>query len=352
MIFLWPEMLALLLAVPTLIALYIVLLRRRAKQAVRYASLTTVKEAMGTRERVRRHIPPFLLLLALTLIILATARPAAILTLPSHSGTVILALDVSVSMRAQDVAPNRMEAAKSAVRHFIEERPANTRVGIVSFAADATLLQAPTSNRQELLDTLKRIDLQAGTAVGSGILVSLQTIFPDAKLEPAPRSSKRGFATQNERRGTSLDVDPNTAGPEPKRVPPGSYDSAVIILLTDGQTTTGPDPVEAARMAAQRGVRIYTVGMGTSGGELILGDNWSVRVSLDEKSLKQIASETKGEYFYADNATDLAKVYNMLNSKLIMERKETEVSALFTAAAALLALLAATLSVVWHGRMQ
>ena len=134
-------------------------------------------------------------------------------------------------------------------------------------------------------------------------------------------------------------------------VPPGSYVSAAIILLTDGQTTTGPDPLEAARMAAERGVRVFTVGIGTEKGEMIGAEGWSMRVRLDEAALKNIANITQGEYFYAGTATDLRKVYETLNSKLVFEQRQSEITALFSAAAALVALLAAVLSMLWFGRI-
>jgi Ca-activated chloride channel family protein len=328
-----------------------VLLRRRIKNALRYASFATVKQALGPSQRVRRHVPPLLFLLALILLILAIARPTANLTLPSQRETVILAIDASVSMRAYDVAPSRIAAAKAAVRRFIAEQPLTTRVGIVSFAATASLVQAPTRNRDNILSALDSLELQVGTAVGSGILASLETIFPDTRFELPPRDAHPGRPRVNASRGTSLDSEPKPQIPEPQPVPPGSHDSAVIILLSDGQTTTGPDPIASARLAAARGVRIYTVGIGTPAGEIIVGQGWTVRVRLDEESLKRIASETKGEYFYADNATNLTKVYDTLNSKLILEKKATEVSALFTAAAALLAFLSAALSVCWASRL-
>lgn len=351
MTFVWPEMLLLLLVVPALVAAYFSLLRRRAKHALRYASLTTVKEAIGTSLRMRRHVPPLLFLLALTLMIVAIARPTAMLTLPSHRATVILAVDVSASMRARDVAPSRLAAAKAAVRSFIAEQPLTTRVGIVSFAGTASPVQAPTRNHEEILSALDALELQGGTAVGSGILVSLKMIFPDIRLNLRSSNPRPGRDPYDASHGASLDSDQNAPTPEPKPVPPGSYGSAVIILLTDGQSTRGPDPIESARMAAERGVRIYTVGIGTPSGEIIVGEGWTMRVRLDEESLKQIANETKGEYFYANNATDLTKVYNTLNSKLILEKKATEVSALFTAAAALFALVSATLSICWYSRL-
>jgi Ca-activated chloride channel family protein len=347
MTFLWPEMLSLLLLAPALAAAYAVLLCRRKKHALRYASLAFVKEAMGASQHVRRHLPPLLFLFALTLMIIAIARPAAVVTLASQHKTVILAVDVSVSMRADDVAPSRIEAAKASVRRFVGEQPRTTSVGIVSFAGAAALVRAPTRNREEILSALNALELQMGTAVGSGILESLRTIFPDIKFELPARNSFLGRPSF----GASLDRTPKPQTPAPPPVPAGSYGSAVIILLTDGQSTTGPDPIAAARLAADRGVRVYTVGIGTPSGEIMVGEGWTMRVRLDEESLKRIAAETKGEYFYADNAADLTKIYNTLNSKLVLEKKETEVSALFIAAALLLAVISAALSMQWASRL-
>jgi Ca-activated chloride channel family protein len=352
MIFLWPEMLWLLLIVPALVAAYFHLLRRKKKFAVRYASLAIVKEAMGPGQRMRRHIPPLLFLLALTLMIFAISRPAAVVTLPAQFGTIILAIDASGSMRANDVQPSRIAAAQAAARSFVKEVPRNTRVGVVSFAATATVVQAPTLSREDVLASLERFQLQRGTAVGSGLLISLKMLFPDLVFDlnssnPRPRAGRDGS------RGASLDRAPKSAAAaaEFKPVPPGSYSSAVIILLTDGQTTTGPDPIEASKMAAERGVRVFTVGVGTVNGEILGEEGWSMRVRLDEAPLKEIANVTKGEYFYADNATELTKIYKSLNSKLVLEKKETEITALFSALAALLALASGLLSMMWFNRI-
>jgi Ca-activated chloride channel homolog len=346
MTFLWPDMLWLLLAVPVLIGAYVLLLRRKKKAALRYASLSVVMDAMRAGQRLRRHIPPLLFLVAFTLMIAAIARPAAVLTLPTQHQTVILAMDVSGSMRATDVDPSRLVAAQTAGRAFVADLPSRTRIGVVSFAATASVVQPPTDNRDEILAAIDRFQLQRGTAVGSAILVSLKIIFPDIEFD-LRASTPRGEPV----RGFPLDLAQKQDKPGFKPAAPGSYSSAVIILLTDGQTTTGPDPIESARMAADRGVRVYTVGIGTTAGELIGSEGWSMRVRLDEASLKTIANLTQGEYFYAGTATDLKKVYETLNSKLVMEKKETEITALFAAAAAVLAVLAAFLSVLWFNRI-
>ena len=346
MTFFWPEMLWLLLLVPALLGAYVLLLRRKKKAALRYASLSLVREALGPGQRFRRHVPPLLFLIALALMLVAVARPSAVVTLPSQHETVILAMDVSGSMRATDVKPSRMVAAQEAARAFVAEQPKTTQIGIVSFAATASLVQSPTHSREDILGAIDRFSLQRGTAVGSGILVSLKTIFPDVEFD-LRLSNPRGPAQK------SAPLDP-AKGPEkspPKPVPAGSYSGAAIILLTDGQTTTGPDPIESARMAADRGVRVYTVGIGTASGEIIGAEGWSIRVRLDEESLKAIANVTRAEYFYAGTAADLQKIYQNLNTRIFFEQKETEITALFAAAAAMLAFLSALLSMLWFNRI-
>jgi Ca-activated chloride channel family protein len=340
MTFLWPELLALLLMVPVLVGLYLLLLRRKKKQALRYASLGMLKEAVGAN-RVRRHLPPLLFLLALIVLIVAIARPTATITLPSAYETIILAMDVSGSMRAADVQPNRIGAAQAAARAFVADQPSSARIGVVSFAATASVVQPPTRNREDILAAIDRFQLQRGTAIGSAILVSLKAIFPDVEFD-LRASNPRG-----EPRAAPLGK-----GATDKTVAPGSYGSAAIILVSDGQTTTGPNPIEAARMAAERGVRVYTVGIGTVQGEVLGAEGWSMRVRLDEEALKSIASITHGEYFYAgSSSTELKKIYESLNARLSFESKRTEITALVAAAAAALSLLAALLSMLWFNRI-
>jgi Ca-activated chloride channel homolog len=346
MTFLWPEMLWLLLIVPALVAGYFYLLRRKQQTALKYASLSMVKEAMGAGQRFRRHVPPLLFLLALIAMLVAVARPAAVVTLPSQHQTIILAMDVSGSMRAVDVQPNRITAAQAAAKAFVAEQPSNARIGVVSFAGTAAVVQVPTHNREDIIAAIDRFQLQRGTAIGSGIIISLATIFPDAGIEVNASNYGR-YAP----RGMPLDPTAKAEKKEFKPVPPGSYGSAAIILLTDGQRTTGPDSMEAARMAADRGVRVFTVGFGTKGGETIGYEGWSMRVRLDEETLKAIADVTRGQYFYAGSATDLKKVYESLNSKFLLEKKNMEITALFAAAAAITALASALLSLLWFNRV-
>ena len=346
MTFLWPEMLWVLLLVPALVAGYFYLLRRKQQTALRYANLSMVKEAMGAGQRFRRHIPPLLFLLALIAMLVAVARPAAVITLPSQHQTIILAMDVSGSMRAVDVEPNRISAAQAAAKAFVAEQPSNVLIGVVSFAATASVVQVPTRNREDIITAIERFQLQRGTAIGSGIIVALATIFPDAGIDVSSLIYGR-----NAPRGMPLDQAGKADKPEFKPVPPGSYTSAAIILLTDGQRTTGPDSIEAARMAADRGVRVFTVGFGTASGETIGFEGWSMRVRLDEATLKEIANMTRGQYFYAGSAKDLKKVYETLNSRIYLEKKDMEITALFAAAAAITALVSALLSLMWFNRI-
>jgi Ca-activated chloride channel family protein len=340
--FLWPTALWLMLLVPLLVLAYVWLLRRRKKNALSYASLALVKQALGQTSRWKRHLPPALMLLAIGVLLFAAARPTAVIKLPSAQETIILAMDVSGSMRAADVQPSRLVAAQEAAKAFVGELPRHVRIGVVSFAGTAAVVQAPTQSREDVVAAIDRFQLQRGTAIGSGIVLSLATLFPDAgidlsqitgaRLMPAPLGEKQD-------------------APKFKPVEPGSYNTGAIILLTDGQRTTGPDPLDAAKMAAERGVRVYTVGIGTTQGEIIGFEGWSMRVRLDEETLKNIALLTRAEYFYAGTAADLKKVYEGLSSKLVVEKKETEITALFAAIGALLALIAASLSVWWFGRV-
>ncbi|MEQ1683840.1 MAG: VWA domain-containing protein [Burkholderiaceae bacterium] len=341
MTFLWPEMLWLMIVVPLLVLLYVWLLRRRKKTAIRFANLTLVKEAMGKSAAWRRHLPPALLLMALSALLFAVSRPTAIISLPSQQETIILAIDVSGSMRATDVLPDRFTAAKDAAKAFLTDLPRSVRIGVVQFAGTAAVVQAPTLSRDDVAAAIDRFQLQRGTATGSGIVLSLATIFPEAGIDLSQITGQR-----------NMPPGPNDKAPvEFTPVQPGSYGSAAIIMLTDGQRTTGPDPMEAAKMAADRGVRVYTVGVGTKDGETIGFEGWSMRVRLDEDTLKNVANLTRAEYYYAGTAADLKKVYQALSTRLVVEKKETEVSALFAALGALLVMLAAGLSVWWFGRV-
>ena len=351
MSFLSPALLWLLATVPALVALYLFVLRRRKKAAVRYASLNLVHEAMGPGQRFRRHVPALLFLLSMVAAIIAIARPTAMITLPSEQRTIILSIDVSLSMRATDVEPDRITAAKEAAKAFVENQPPDVRVGIVSFAGTALLVQSPTHNRDDLVAAIDRLELQRHTAIGSGIIVALGTIFPDAGIDL--ESAIFGSRSPYMKRGVAIDQ-PDKAKSKNQEfvpVPPGSYASAAIILLSDGRRTTGPDPMDAAKMAADRGVRVFTVGLGTPQGGMAGFEGWSIYMRFDEEALKAIAEVTRGEYFSAASAAEVKRIYQALSSRFALEKKETEITALLSALAALLALASATLSLLWFNRI-
>jgi len=347
MSFIWPSMLWLLLLLPLTALLYAWLLKRRRKNTVRLASLGVAKAALGRGPGWRRHVPPAMMFLALAALLFAVARPTATITLPLAERTIILAMDVSGSMRAEDIKPNRLVASQEAAKTFIQALPREVKVGVISFAGTAAVVQAPTTSRDDVVAAIDRFQLQRATATGSGIILSLATLFPDHGIEIQHVTGQRNFPGGTGAKPLGKD------GTEKKFTPvaPGSYSSAAIIMLTDGQRTTGPDPLDAAKMAAERGVRVYTVGMGTTKGEIIGFEGWSMRVRLDEETLKSVATMTLGEYFYAGTAEDLKKVYEGLSSRMVTERKETEISALFAALGALLAFVSAGLSVWWFGRV-
>ncbi len=347
MVFLWPSLLWLLLILPLLVLLYLWLLRRRKVQALAYPGLALVRQALGSRAQWRRHLPPLLFLLGLAALLLAAARPLAVLKLPSEQQTIILAMDVSGSMRATDVEPDRLTAAQNAAKAFIKELPRHVRVGVVAFAGTAQLAQLPTQSHDDLLKAIDSFQLQRGTATGNGIMVALATLFPDAGIDIAALGGRQAMRVQPMDQVTRPEPEQKTFTP----VAPGSYRSAAIIMLTDGQRTTGVDPLEAAQWAADRGVRVYTVGVGTVQGEVIGFEGWSMRVRLDEDTLKAVALRTNAEYFHAATAQDLRKVYETLSSRISVETKETEVTALLALAGAALMLLAGALSVWWFGRV-
>jgi Ca-activated chloride channel family protein len=357
--FLWPELLWLLLIVPVLIAGYVYALHRRKKSAIRYASLMLVREAIGPRQGLRRHLPPALFLIGLTAAILAVARPSATVVLPAEYMTVVLAMDVSRSMLATDVAPNRITGAQKAARAFIEELPRNIRLGIVSFAGTAAVAQAVTEKREDMLAALDRFELQRGTATGSGLIMALSVLFPDHGIDLEAILFEGGYGGWGSggyggggARAKPIERANKKPAKEFRPVPVGSYTGGAIVLMSDGRRTTGPDPVEAAKMAADRGVRVFTVAFGSKDGAEIPGTygGWSFWARVDEEALKAVAKRTGGEFFRATSADDLKQVYQHLGAKFALERQETEVSALFSAGAAIMVILAALLSLLWFQR--
>jgi Ca-activated chloride channel family protein len=321
--FLWPQALIALAALPILAALY---LRR---SLVRMSGIVAVRPS-----RWRRHLPAVIYATALVMAVLATARPTALITLPSASRTIILAIDVSLSMRASDVQPSRIAAAQAAAREFVRDPPGDVKIGIVSFAGTAAVVQQPTRDRDDLIAAIDRLQLDRHTAIGSGIIVALAALYP-----------KEG-----------IDVESFGPGARPRRndgrpVPPGSNANAAIILLTDGRRTIGPDPLEAARLAADHGVRVYTVGFGNAQGGPVAFEGYSIYMMFDEETLKAIAQLTNAEYFNASSGAELKKIYDSLTAKFALAREETELTAFFAAAAAALLILAAGLSAAWFSRI-
>ncbi|MCW5606036.1 MAG: VWA domain-containing protein, partial [Burkholderiales bacterium] len=325
--------------------------RRRKKAAIRYASLALVRDAIGAGQGVRRHLPPALFLLAMTAAILAIARPSAVLVLPSDALTLVLAIDVSRSMRAEDVSPNRISAAQVAARTFIEQLPKNMRVGIVTFAGTASAVQTPTTNKEELLAAIDRFELQRATATGNGLLLALAMLLPDDDID----LESVFFGSEASRFGGGIPIDrarkaEKAEKKDVKPVPPGSYTGGGIILMSDGRRTTGIDPFYAAKMAADRGVRVHTVGFGSKEGAAVSMGGWSFFAVPDEETLKAIAHLTGGEYFHAADSTELGRIYRNLGTKFALERQETEIGALLSATAGLLMLGAALLSLLWMYR--
>jgi Ca-activated chloride channel homolog len=338
---LWPSSLILLGLLPILVALYIWILRRRSKAAVRYSSLSLVRAAMPPASRLRRHLPFALFLLALAALVGALSRPVSIVHLPSDQATIILAMDVSGSMRAVDIPPSRLRAAEDAALSFIRRQSNSYQIGIVAFARFAEIIQMPTNNQSMLEDAIRSLNIGRGTAVGTAILKSVDAIaevYPDI----APTDGSLGF-------GESL----------PQAVPSGAYAPAIIVVLTDGVSNAGPHPVEVAQQAADRGIRIYTISFGTNEGSITFGGGQiqgggpesggrNFRVGVDEETLQMVAEMTGGEYYTAFSAEELQAVFDNLPTSMILRSEVTEISVFFTAAGVLLAALAIVLGMLWN----
>ena len=331
--FLWPLMLWLLLLIPALVALYILAQRRRQRYALRYASLSLVKDALGRGPGFRRHIPPALFLSGMAVMIVAVARPYTLVTVPSQEGTVILTMDVSGSMQADDLKPSRIDAAKSAARSFVEKQPSGVRIGIVSFSDNAFLVQAPTDDKAAIIAAINRLTPLRGTAIGRALLTSVDAIFEEANAE-----------------GGSLNTvsDPT---PTPTPVPQGVYEPAIIVLLSDGESNQGPRPLDVIEQVAARGVRVYTVGVGTTTGTVLHIQGRSIRTRLDEETLKRMASATDGAYYNATTEKDLVAIYDSLSTHLVFKKEQTEATALFTGIAIALSLIGGCLSLFWFNRL-
>jgi Ca-activated chloride channel family protein len=333
--FLWPSMLWLLLLIPALVAAYILAQRRRQRYALRYASLSLVKEALGRGPGVRRHIPAVLFLTGVTAMLVALARPVSVVTLPAQEGTVILTMDVSGSMRADDLKPTRLDASKAAARAFVEKQPQGVRVGVVSFSDNAFVVQAPTDDKEAVLAAINRLTFQRGTAIGRGLLTSLDAIFEESDPELT----------------YSRPISDATPTPTPTPVPRGVYEPAVVVLLTDGESNQGPPPLTVVDQVAARGVRVFTVGVGSVEGTILRTQGRAIRTRLDEETLKRVAEATDGGYFNAVTESDLRAIYESLSTQLVFRKQQTEVTVGFTGLAVALCLVGGVLSLLWFNRL-
>jgi Ca-activated chloride channel family protein len=370
MTFLWPGFLFLLGLIPAIVALYVWLLRRRRRFAVRYSSLSLLREALPRRSWLRRHLPFGLFLIALASLVAALSRPVSIVTVPAGQATIILAIDVSRSMCSTDIQPDRLQAAEAAALTFIRNQKPNTQIGIVAFSGFAELIQPPTTDPEALQAAVESLLTGRRTAIGSAILKSLDAI---AEIDKTVAPS----------------VSDTSPGIEPTPVPQGAYAPDIIVLLTDGVSNTGPLPLEAAQQAVDRGVRVYTIGFGTANGSEFagcqssdpsglggfgggggygggggfggggfggfggfggggLGGPGGFRRGIDELTLKQVSQMTGGAYYPASSARELDGVFQHLPTYLIAKHETSEVSVIFAAVGALLAAVAITLSLSWH----
>jgi Ca-activated chloride channel family protein len=346
---LWPGFLYLLVLIPAAIAVYILVLRRRRRFAVRYSSLSLMREAAAGQSWLRKHLPFVLFLLALTSLVLALTRPVAAVTIPSNEATVILAVDVSLSMCSTDIPPNRLEAAKDAALSFVQTNTSGRQVGIVAFAGFAEVIQLPTTDERLLANAIDYLAPARRTAIGSAILRSIDAIAEiDHRVPPSELST------------SANPVDPQV---------PEEYSPHIIVLLTDGASNAGPLPITAAEQAVERGLRIYTIGFGTTnnsspmncgdgdlfgfGGGFNFGGGGNFgggafRREIDEETLTQIAEMTGGKYYVATSAGELQEVFRNLPTYVVATRETTEISVLFTAFAVLVGILAIILAFRWH----
>jgi Ca-activated chloride channel family protein len=332
MTFTWPLMLLTLLLIPLFILLYIRIQRRRQKIVENIGWLGFVQDASGGRAGVRRHIPPILFSIGLTLLLVALARPNAVVSLPGLESTVILSFDVSGSMAAEDMQPTRMEAAKAAAREFVGRQPSNVKIGVVAFSDGGIAVQPPTNDQEAILAAIDRLAPQRGTSLGSGILASLNAIALNRGEIPVT--------------GDSL-----TPVPTPTPVPYGTYIPAAIVLLTDGENTTNQDPLEAAQTAAEQGVRVYTIGVGSAAGTTLTVNDFTVFTQLNEPVLQQIASLTDGAYYNAESEEDLREIYQNLDVQVVAKPKKTEITSIFTGISMMFMLVGGAFSLVWFSRL-
>ena len=335
MSFIWPIMLALLALIPVFVGLYLRQQRHRQRLLATYGNFGRMQSAAGRGLGRRRHLPPLLFLLALTTLGVAVARPQTELSLPRVEGTVILAFDVSGSMAADDLPPTRMEAAKVAARAFVDKQPRTVLIGVVAFSDGGFSVQPPTNDQAAIFAAIDRLAPTRGTSLASGILLALNALT--IKHEPVADEiySNRQL----------------TPTPTPTPLPKGTYTPGVIVMLTDGENTAPPDPLEAAQTAIERGVRIYPIGIGSAAGTLLKVNGFTVRTYLNEETLQQIAALTDGVYYHAENEDELQAVYDNVGSQLVVKPEQTEITALLTGVSVALLLIGGALSLMWFSRL-
>ncbi len=335
MSFIWPVMLFSLVLIPLLALFYLRIQQRRRQLAANFGKLWLRDGAQVPGPGWRRHISPLFFLAGLSILLMALARPQAVVSLPKVEGTVILAFDVSDSMAADDIKPTRLDAAKAAARDFIQNQPIGVQIGVVAFSDNGFSVQVPTNDQTAILAAIDRLKPTRGTSLATGILASLNTI---AGMNAIPTPQFYSNATP-------------APTPIPTPMAPGDYSSAVIVLLTDGENNMSPDPLAAAQTAAERGVRIYTVGIGSPAGTTLQIEGFMVHTQLDETLLKQISALTNGKYYNAESTEELLKVYDNIKAQLVIEPEKTEVTAILAGAGLFILLVGGAFSLTWFGRL-
>lgn len=344
----WPFMMWSLLLLPVLMGVYLVLDRRSRQWGQRVA---VGRNPLGGMTGWRRHAPAVWFAVGLAVLLLALTRPRAVLLLPTRTEAVMLVMDSSGSMRADDVKPSRLHAAQAMAREFVTQQPPTVKLGIVSVAATASVVQGPTQDRDALLQAIDRLSLQPGSAMGAGLLIGLSTLLPasgldvDKLMNPSPTPASNATPVPLYQR-------PADKGAPAVALEPGSNASTALILFTDGQTNTGPDLIKMARVAADRGVRVYTIGLGTPEGVVLKAEGFQARVKLDEAPLKQVAEITRAEYFRVASTQDVQRIYQSISSRIVMqEHQQTEITALVLSAGMLWLVLGAGWGVMRRGRV-
>jgi Ca-activated chloride channel homolog len=324
-----PWMLLWLALVPALVLAYARLIRRRSRRTARLESEGLVPTTLAQRgPRWRRHVPFALFASAFALVCVALARPTVSLALPQREGTVILAFDVSNSMRAEDLEPSRIEAAKAAATAFAQRQPSTIRIGVVAFGDSALAVLRPTALKEQAIAAVRRLSASGGTSLGQGLFTSLSTIA-----------------------GKPLEIDQSALESEGGEVDIGFFGSSAIVLLSDGENTSRPDPLQIAEVASSAGVRVHAIGIGTTEGTVVEVDGFSVATALDEELLTEIADVTDGTYHVAGDAATLDRIYESIDLEFARVERQHEVTALFATAGGLLLAIGSLLSIAWFGRV-